>query len=115
MDVILLGASTRAAAVSARRAGWTPWCADLFADADLQRIAAFRKVALETYPRGLLDALADAPPGPVVYTGALENWPNLIACFSEPERQRESAAGPSLALGLGNDSGWKEPPCPACC
>ncbi|MBI2806232.1 MAG: ATP-grasp domain-containing protein [Planctomycetes bacterium] len=77
--VILLGASTRAAAMSALRAGRTPWCADLFADVDLERIATVRKVSAAAYPDGLLDALADAPPGPVIYTGALENRPDLIA------------------------------------
>jgi predicted ATP-grasp superfamily ATP-dependent carboligase len=83
-SVILLGASTRAAALSARRAGWTPWCADLFADADLERIATVCKVPAERYPYGLLDALADAPDGPVIYTGGLENWPGLIARISRP-------------------------------
>jgi len=77
--IIILGASARAAATSALRAGWTPWCADLFADADLERIAMVRKVPSDAYPEGLLDALADAPPGPVLYTGALENRPDLIA------------------------------------
>ena len=77
-DLIILGASTRAAAMSARRAGWTPWCADLFADLDLERIATVRKIPADEYPDGLLDALHDAPPGPVMYTGALENRPDLI-------------------------------------
>jgi predicted ATP-grasp superfamily ATP-dependent carboligase len=82
--VILLGASTRAAAGSARRAGLTPWCADLFADADLQRMATVRKVPIEAYPQGLLDALAEAPRAPVIYTGALENRPDLIARIDRP-------------------------------
>src|SRR5205085_5677927 len=81
-NVILLGASTRAAAMSARRAGWTPWCADLFADVDLERIAIVRKVT--AYPDELLDALSDAPQAPVAYTGALENWPDLIAKIDRP-------------------------------
>ena len=84
MNVILLGASTRAAAMSTVRAGWTPWCADLYADADLQRIATVRKVPLATYPSGLLDAVRDAPHAPVIYTGALENWPRLIARIDRP-------------------------------
>ena len=83
-NVILIGASTRAAAMSALRAGWTPWCADLFADADLQRIATVRKVSAETYPQGLIDALADASRAPVIYTGALENRPDLIAQIDRP-------------------------------
>jgi predicted ATP-grasp superfamily ATP-dependent carboligase len=77
-NLIILGASTRAAAMSARRAGWTPWCADLFADVDLERIATVRKIPADEYPDGLLDAIRDAPPGPVMYTGALENRPDLI-------------------------------------
>jgi uncharacterized protein len=83
-DVILLGASTRAAAMSARRAGWSPWCADLFADADLQGIASVRLVTMAGYPRGLLDALAEAPQAPVIYTGALENRPDLVARIDRP-------------------------------
>src|SRR5438552_2312821 len=83
-DVILIGASTRAAATSALRAGWMPWCADLFADADLERIATVRQAPMATYPHGLLDALADAPHAPVMYTGALENWPDLIAKIDRP-------------------------------
>ncbi len=82
--VILLGASTRAAATSVLRAGWTPWCADLFADADLKRIAMVRRIPDDQYPEGLLDALKDAPPGPVMYTGALENRPELIAKIDRP-------------------------------
>src|SRR5437660_1348056 len=83
-DVILIGASTRAAAMSALRAGWTPWCVDLFADVDLERIAAVRKVPTATYPHSLLDALADAPQAPVMYGGALENRPDLIARIDRP-------------------------------
>ena len=82
--IIILGASTRAAAMSARRAGWTLWCADLFADADLERLATVRKVPIDAYPHGLLDALADAPQAPVIYTGALENRPDLIAKIDRP-------------------------------
>ncbi len=77
--VILLGASVRAAADSAARAGWTTWCADLFADRDLRLRADVRAISSERYPHALLDQLELAPPGPVVYTGALENYPNLIA------------------------------------
>ncbi len=78
-SIIIIGASARAAATSARRAGWIPWCADLYGDADLERIALVRKVPAEAYPHGLLHLLANGPPGPLIYTGALENRPNLIA------------------------------------
>lgn len=83
-QVIILGASARAAATSARRAGWTPWCVDLFADADLERIATVRQAPLDAYPHGLFDALAEAPHVPVIYTGALENWPGLIENIARP-------------------------------
>jgi predicted ATP-grasp superfamily ATP-dependent carboligase len=82
--VILLGACTRAAAISALRAGWTPWCVDLFGDADLVRIARARKVPRADYPRGLIAALADAPQAPVIYAGALENWPGSLERIERP-------------------------------
>ena len=82
--VILIGASVRAMAGSALRAGWTPWCADLFGDADLIRLAPVRRVAIAKYPRGLIDALAGAPPGPLIYCGGLENRPDLIERIDRP-------------------------------
>src|ERR1051325_6805760 len=82
--VIILGASTRAAAFSAARAGLSPWCVDLFADADLSRRFPVRKVPLADYPHALLAALNDAPPGPVIYTGGLENHPSLLERIARP-------------------------------
>src|SRR5438105_75384 len=78
MNIIILGASARAAAFSAYRAGMQPWCADLFADADLARRFPVRKVPINEYPHGLVDTLPDAPDGPVIYTGGLENCPGLL-------------------------------------
>jgi len=75
-SMILIGASVRAAAQSAVRAGFTPWCADGFADRDLQAIAESRRV--RHYPAGFVAALADAPADPLIYTGALENYPRLV-------------------------------------
>jgi predicted ATP-grasp superfamily ATP-dependent carboligase len=80
----MVGASVRAAAFSALRAGYRPWCADLFRDADLAgRCPAFRIPG--RYPAGLLSLLEQAPQAPVVYTGALENHPAVIR---ELARQR---------------------------
>ena len=76
--VVLVGGSVRAAAFSALRAGLTPWCLDLFADVDLQAAATVERLPLADYPHGLPALLAQAPPGPLVYTGALENYPQLI-------------------------------------
>jgi uncharacterized protein len=78
-DVILIGASVRAAAWSALRANLRPWCVDLFADADLERVACVRRVSASSYPRGLSAPLADAPNAPLMYTGGLENYPHVLA------------------------------------
>jgi predicted ATP-grasp superfamily ATP-dependent carboligase len=76
-NLLLFGASTRAAAFSALRAGLRPWCADLFADADLQaRCPAMRLPA--GYPHGFLDWIGAEIPGPWMYTGGLENRPWLV-------------------------------------
>jgi predicted ATP-grasp superfamily ATP-dependent carboligase len=83
-DLTIVGASARAAAGSARRAGLVPWTADLFADADLRAMvpAAVRCPAGQ-YPRALLDILREGPPGPWMYTGGLENHPNLVRRMAE--------------------------------
>ncbi len=78
--LLILGASTRAAAQSAIRAGLRPICADLFADLDLRACARVLEVA--EYPRGLVAAAAAAPCGPWMYTGGLENHPGLVARIS---------------------------------
>ena len=75
-DLVIVGASTRAAAFSALRAGLRPWCADLFADLDLQVRCRVRCVT--DYPAGLVDAVRDAPQAPLLYTGGLENRPELV-------------------------------------
>jgi predicted ATP-grasp superfamily ATP-dependent carboligase len=82
--VLIVGASARAAAASAERAGLDPWCADLFADADLRAACPNAvRCPIEKYPAGLLDLLRDAPAGPLMYTGGLENHPNLVWRLAE--------------------------------
>ena len=84
ISLILTGASVRAAAASALRAGHRPGCIDLFGDADLVRARPTRVVALDQYPHGLIDAVADGPNRPWMYTGGLENFPTLLARPSQP-------------------------------
>lgn len=72
----IVGASTRAAAASARRAGFQPLAADLFADADLRAIATTTRIA--PYPEGFLDWMRAIEPRAWMYTGALENHPELV-------------------------------------
>jgi predicted ATP-grasp superfamily ATP-dependent carboligase len=74
--VMIFGASTRAAAQSAARAGLRPICADHFADEDLFEFAEVLPLSL--YPHGLLRAAAGRPPLPWMYTGALENQLGLL-------------------------------------
>jgi predicted ATP-grasp superfamily ATP-dependent carboligase len=81
-SLLIVGASARAAAFSALRAGLRPWCVDLFADADLHARCPVQAIAAKDYPRGLNRYFRDAPPGPWIYTGALENHPKLIEQFS---------------------------------
>jgi predicted ATP-grasp superfamily ATP-dependent carboligase len=78
--LLIVGASARAAAMSAIRSGFEPWAADRFGDLDLKACA--ETCLVEDYPAGLERAMADAPLGPWVYTGALENRPELVARIS---------------------------------
>lgn len=72
----IVGASARAAAASAVRAGFQPVTADLFADLDLRSIATATRIA--PYPEGFIDWLRSVEPPAWMYTGALENHPDLI-------------------------------------
>jgi len=90
--LVILGASARAAAMSALRSGFKPWAADRFGDLDLRAIAPMWLV--EDYPSGLEQALEAAPPGPWIYTGALENRPELI----------ERLNGDRTLYGIGGES-----------
>ena len=75
-DILILGASARAAAASALRAGLRPAAVDLFADVDLQDIAPTRKI--DQYPLEFIAAAATFDDCPFVYTGGLENHPNVV-------------------------------------
>lgn len=76
--LIIIGASARAAAQSAIRAGYQPWCIDLFADRDLQAIASVKRCPGDQWPSGIIHLLHDAPPAPVLFTGAMENHLEVV-------------------------------------
>lgn len=78
MDVLIVGASVRAAAWSARRAGLRPHGIDLFADCDTRAVGSCRRIDREHYPGELANLADQEPPGPWLYTGALENHPELL-------------------------------------
>ena len=78
MKLLILGASTRAAAHSAIRAGCVPLAADLFGDRDLVAIAQTDRVAAEAYPERLFETALIQESEAWLFTGALENCPRLI-------------------------------------
>lgn len=78
VNLIIMGASTRAAAHSALRAGLSPMCLDRFGDADLQIAAPVRIV--QDYPDELLETLPQLPRLPLIYVGGLENRPDILEC-----------------------------------
>jgi predicted ATP-grasp superfamily ATP-dependent carboligase len=58
------------------RAGFQPIAADLFADADLRAIATTTRIS--PYPDGFIDWMRTVEPAAWMYTGALENHPELV-------------------------------------
>lgn len=78
-NLLIFGASARAAAFSALRAGLQPWCADLFADADLQARCPAMRLPAGSYPHGFLYLDKPELKGPWMFTGGLENHVKVIA------------------------------------
>jgi predicted ATP-grasp superfamily ATP-dependent carboligase len=99
--LIILGASARAAAQSAQRAGFSPHAIDLFGDADLRAIASVTQI--QRYPAEFLPALAAAPNAPWMYIGGLENYPRLVARLA---RLRPLLGNGPLALAKVRDPRW---------
>ncbi len=82
--MLIVGASTRAAAYSAVRAGFQPFCVDQYGDQDLSVIAnVLPKTDDDSY---WLKALSEYPSRNWIYTGALENQPDLIDQISQNHR-----------------------------
>jgi predicted ATP-grasp superfamily ATP-dependent carboligase len=79
--LLIIGASARAAAFSALRAGLQPWCADLFADADLRRRCPAIRLH-GRYPHAFLDVVRNTWRA-WMYTGGLENWPRLVGQLAQ--------------------------------
>lgn len=82
-SILIVGASGRAAAASAIRAGYDPFVIDLFADADTQRLCRSIKCEPADYPLGFIPLAEQAPASPWMYTGGLENYPDVIAEISQ--------------------------------
>lgn len=52
---------------------------DLFADQDTAELCPVSRLEMANYPHGFIPLAAAAPEEPWLYTGALENWPEVIA------------------------------------
>lgn len=88
--LLIVGASTRAAAQSALRGGFAPVCVDLYGDADLRRCAEV--ITVTDMPAEAPTAVAGLPQMPWMYCGGLENHPETVARI---------AACPSIDGGSG--------------
>ncbi|MGC4001680.1 MAG: ATP-grasp domain-containing protein [Pirellulales bacterium] len=102
-NLIIVGARRRAAAMSAVEAGFEPWCVDLFADTDLQAIAPAEACA--SYPDGLPEALENVPSGHWIYTGALENRPDVLARMMT-KRHRLLGNAPDIVRAVRDPAAW---------
>jgi predicted ATP-grasp superfamily ATP-dependent carboligase len=113
--LLIFGASTRAAAFSALRAGLRPWCADLFADRDLSRHCPVVPLP-GPYPQSFRTLIDTPLPGPWMYTGGLENWPALVGelarrrpLWGNDEKSLERARDPFFVSCLLRQEGLAVP------
>jgi uncharacterized protein len=74
--LLIFGSSVRAAAQSASAAGFEVIAADLFADRDLREVCPEARPV--KYPMGLIEFARSIEPSLWMYTGALENHPQII-------------------------------------
>jgi len=82
--LMICGASVRAAAVSAARAGFRVVACDLFSDLDLREVSQCRRIQSAEYPQSLPDIADQLPPADNwLYTGGLENHPRIVAAISQ--------------------------------
>src|SRR5688572_26629425 len=78
--ILIIGSSARAAAHSAQRAGLQPLAIDQFNDRDLVSICPAKPIT--NYPGDILEIAREFPSCPFVYTGAIENYPDIVATLS---------------------------------
>jgi len=76
-SLLIVGASTRAAAHSAIRGGLRPVCVDLFADRDLRSTA--QTISVPTFPDDVPEAVRLLPEHDWMFTGGLENRGDIVS------------------------------------
>jgi predicted ATP-grasp superfamily ATP-dependent carboligase len=115
--LLIVGGSARALAASARRGGWVVDAIDLFGDRDLRSIARHVRKITDDYPHAIVRLAADLPAGPVCYTGAIENHPELIAGLARDrplagnrEKVVTAIRRPESLHQLAMSCGWQLPP-----
>lgn len=116
MRLLIVGATARAAAASARRAGLRPITIDRFADRDHRILADAHRSGPEDDPRGLVALAGRLPPGPWIYTGPMENAPEAVdqiaanrPLWGNPGRVLRRVRDPSLVAEVLRDLGVPRP------
>jgi predicted ATP-grasp superfamily ATP-dependent carboligase len=100
--LIIVGSSVRAAAQSAVRAGFRPWCIDQFGDRDLVENSG-NVITVTDWPDEIESAIQSAPQAEWVYSGAIENHPALVEKLS---RQRSLSGCNGETLSKLRDPTW---------
>src|SRR3954447_12097994 len=90
--ILVVGASARAAAVSALRAGAEPCCIDHFADRDLRALCPFHHVPIDQGAAGLEHAASSLLSSAWIYTGPMENHPDRVERISRTRRLAGNSA-----------------------
>ncbi len=83
-DLLIVGASVRAAAFSALRAGYHPVCLDRFADSDLCSVCSTTRI--ESFPEGIPEAVEAFPGLPILYTGPIDGHPEMVSLWEQDRR-----------------------------
>ena len=99
--LLIVGASARAAAESARRRGRTPLAIDRFGDHDLeQAVSDLVRVPPGEYPHALPGLARGLPPAPFMITGGLDAYPEVVR---ELERERRNEGSGAEAMTRARD------------
>ena len=97
-QLLIVGASARAACFSARRSSYSPYWLDQYGDYDLAENFPGKRLTTGHYPDELIDLIRSAPNVPFLYTGALENHLQVLAELEEIRPLLGNSAEICLAL-----------------